>query len=171
MWSYLWCSLCHVINSSFALFLNKCFKHGIIGKYHITFARTFASWEVCPQEHQDLHLSRSYNLALTLISDAIISVGMDLLILQPRGHIIYFASYVLDGNSLFSGSLFFTILGIPSNALPDTTCFALHYNISGEVPSFLTLSAIWVKQFSVIFYHMLQLFLFFIIFAVPMCIL
>src|SRR5688572_29725346 len=33
-------SLCHRINLAFALFLNKCFKHGIIGKYHITFTGT-----------------------------------------------------------------------------------------------------------------------------------
>src|SRR5688572_32209679 len=33
-------SLCHRINLAFALFLNKRFKCGIIGKYHITFAGT-----------------------------------------------------------------------------------------------------------------------------------
>src|SRR5688572_23707042 len=33
-------SLCHCISLAFALFLNKCFNCGIIGKYHITFVGT-----------------------------------------------------------------------------------------------------------------------------------
>ena len=34
-------SLCHRINLAWDLFLKKCFKHGITGKYHITLAGTF----------------------------------------------------------------------------------------------------------------------------------
>jgi hypothetical protein len=41
MWSCLRSLLCHVINLAFSLFLNKRFKYGIIGKYHITFTGTF----------------------------------------------------------------------------------------------------------------------------------
>ena len=33
-------SLCHRINFAFVLFMNKCFRRGIKGKYHITFAST-----------------------------------------------------------------------------------------------------------------------------------
>ena len=33
-------SLCHRINLAFVLFMNKCFRHGISGKYHITLAGT-----------------------------------------------------------------------------------------------------------------------------------
>ena len=33
-------SLCHRINFAFVLFMNKCFRCGIRGKYHITFAGT-----------------------------------------------------------------------------------------------------------------------------------
>ena len=33
-------SLCHRINLAFSLFLNKYFKHGIIGEYHMTLAGT-----------------------------------------------------------------------------------------------------------------------------------
>jgi hypothetical protein len=41
MWSCLQSLLCHVTNLAFYLFLNRRFKRGIIGKYHITFAGTF----------------------------------------------------------------------------------------------------------------------------------
>ena len=33
-------SLCHRINLAFSLFLNRCFKRGIIGEYHMTFTGT-----------------------------------------------------------------------------------------------------------------------------------
>src|SRR6185503_5275576 len=38
--SFLCSSLCHRINLALSLFLNRCFKCGIIGKYHMTFAGT-----------------------------------------------------------------------------------------------------------------------------------
>jgi hypothetical protein len=41
MWSCLRSFLCHVVNLACFEFLNKCFKRGIIGKYHITFVSTF----------------------------------------------------------------------------------------------------------------------------------
>src|SRR6185312_12186271 len=33
-------TLCHCINLALSLFLNRRFKHGIIGEYHMTFTKT-----------------------------------------------------------------------------------------------------------------------------------
>jgi len=82
--SCLWSSLCHHINLACALFLNKYFKYGIIGKYHITIL-----------------------ILLTAIEDAIIKTCLYLLYVQSRGHTTYFASYVVAGDSLSFRIFFF----------------------------------------------------------------
>jgi hypothetical protein len=58
IWSCLRSSLSHRINLACALILNKCFKHGIIGKYHITLA-VFFSWQA-PRRHHQYHFTWSY---------------------------------------------------------------------------------------------------------------
>ena len=51
-------SLCHRINLAFVLFMNICFRHGIIGKYHITLACTLLLIRM-PSTRLD-HLKGSY---------------------------------------------------------------------------------------------------------------
>ena len=51
-------SLCHRNNFAWSLFLNRRFKHGIIGAYHIILAG-ISLWDVRPRHHQG-HLAWSY---------------------------------------------------------------------------------------------------------------
>src|SRR3989337_1578716 len=55
---------------------------------------------------------------------------------NPRGQTAFFALYVLSGNSLSFGSIFFNIISNFPNPLSDTPFSAFHCSNSSVVPSF-----------------------------------
>src|SRR6185312_3374431 len=57
---------------------------------------------------------------------------------NPRGQTTFFASYVVEGSSFPSGSMFFTIPSSSSNPLSVTPLATFHCSISSVVPNFLS---------------------------------
>src|SRR3954465_8918495 len=145
--SFLRSSLCHRINLACSPFLNRRFNHGIIGAYHITFARTLflggspstspgSSRLIlyCNAPHTGDAFKSSYapRWRMQSLGHACIFCTSN-----PRGHTTSFAAYVLSGNSLSFGSFFFNIFSSFSNPLSGTTFSAFHSNNSSTVQSFV----------------------------------
>jgi hypothetical protein len=80
-------SLYHRINFALVLFINRHFKHGIIGKYHITLAGTLIL-ELTPSTSSVSSLGILYRtwiqifILLTMIKDAVTRTCMYLLCFQ-----------------------------------------------------------------------------------------
>src|SRR5664279_2042288 len=127
--TFLRSSLCHRNNLACSLFWNKRFNRGIIGAYHITLAGTLflgrspstspgSSWRI-------LYRNAPHTGHASIFCTS-----------NPRGQTTFFASYVLAGNSLSFGSIFFIIFSNFSNPLSDTPFFAFHCSNSSVLPSF-----------------------------------
>ena len=140
-------SLCHRINLAFSLLLNKRFRRGIIGKYHITLdgilfgvgspstspgSSRLILYRNVPQTGQESRFSYSspwYKIQ-SLGHLCIFCTS------NPRGQTIFLASYV-DGGSSLSAGRSFTIVNSSSNPLSETPFVAFHYSISSVVRNFL----------------------------------
>src|SRR6185437_16362911 len=122
-------SLCHHINLAFILFMNKRFRHGIRRKYHITLASTLFLTRIpsmSPGSSRGIlyrhalhtgHESKfSYSLRYKMqsLGQACIFCASN-----PKGQITFFASYVVSGKMLPSGSKFFISFTNSSNPLSD----------------------------------------------------
>jgi len=141
MLSTLRSSLCHRNNLLWSLFLNSRFRRGIIGAYHITLIGIFffgrSSSSISPRSshkilyHDALQTGHSSNF-LCSPWYRMQSLGHACIfsICNPRGQTIFFASYIVVGNSLGFGSIFFWIFSNFPNALSDIPFSAFHCNNS-----------------------------------------
>src|SRR4051812_9755437 len=145
-------SLCHRNNLTCSLFLNRRFSRGIIGAYHITFVGTRflgGSPSTSPGSSSRLILYRNApHTGHSFLSSCSSRYKMQSLMhacifctSNPRGHITFFASYVLSGNSLSFRSLLLNILSNFSNALSRILFSAFHCSNSSVAPSFVLSSS------------------------------
>ena len=140
-------SLCHRINLAFVLFMNKRFRCGIRGKYHITLADTLFLIRILSTSpgssrgilyRHALHtgheskFSCSQRYKMQSLGQACIFCASN-----PKGQTTFFAWYVVSGKVLPSGSKFFISFSNSSNTLSDKPFYAFHCNNSNVVPNFL----------------------------------
>ena len=130
-------SLCHCSNFTGCLFLNKRFKCGIIGAYHITLVGTlFLGFSPSKSlgssclilYHDAWHTRHTSKFSYSLPWQMMQSLGHACIfwISNPRGQMTYFAFYIMVGNSFAFGSIFFQIVSNYPNPLSDTPFFAFH---------------------------------------------
>ena len=139
--------LCHRINLAFILFMNKHFRRGIRGKYHITLAGTLFLTRI-PSTSPGSSRGILYRHALHTGHESkfsyspryrMQSLGQACIFCasNPKGQTTFFASYVVSGKVLPSGSKFFISFSNSSNPLSDKPFVAFHCNNYNVVPNFL----------------------------------